>query len=616
MGKLASEIIANKQRSFDDLATKRALWDRVEELFHGQLNDLNSQQSASKVFDPKLSTLTIERGYRVMAQLGVGKVRGISTNDIGDAKLKNLLLEKYVIPNANAQFDVLTKFRMIDIYSNLYGNMFALIDQDVKRNGYVGPDFWILNIRDVFPQMGAVSLEDSDEITIRTWKPLSYFENLKKSDGFINIPKILEKLEKQAGSKQNRDADNNSKRNQDQYPGENPGVGKGFYEVLTRFERDRWVDVVVDADMEFRDQKNPHDDEDLPVACKYSIPLLDDIMGMGDFERGGSMQQVVNSTWNLYLDAVKMSIFPPVIINKDNVASPSSFKPLPGAQWLARGNVNNVAQPIQLTPAGINTFNNTYQVANAAILNLFGTTDTAVTAQTDAGFGKTPQAIQAQVARENTRDNADRFYMEQFVTKVMKKMVNLMCKNQTGSVAFRMFPEEIEQLARDYPEIKDLYNEKTGKLTVKKGRKNVMYDYEIVSGSTFAVDQKAQQDNLQMFMQMYLQSQTPNGNMFVETLKQEGYNFKFGELFKKIFSNSGIQDWDKILQEMNTEEMGEGVLNQHAQEFMQVLQGLTQQNIGAVPPQPGQIDPMGGQIPMDQGVAAMQAQGQEQMPVI
>jgi hypothetical protein len=51
------------------------------------------------------------------------------------------------------------------MYSNIYGNMFSLIDWDVKPNGYVGPDVWMLNIRDVFPQVGAVSLEDSDMLS-------------------------------------------------------------------------------------------------------------------------------------------------------------------------------------------------------------------------------------------------------------------------------------------------------------------------------------------------------------------------------------------------------------------------------------------------------------------
>src|SRR3989304_8510883 len=157
---ITQQIKTRQQAAFDSLKQKRILWDRSEQLFHNQLNDEISSERKSQVFDPKLSTLTIERSYRVMAQLPTGKVKAISKNDIGGSKLMNLLLDKWVVPNANAQFDFLTKLRMIDIYSNIYGNFFALVDWDIHKNGYLGPDIWLLNIRDVFPQVGAVSVED------------------------------------------------------------------------------------------------------------------------------------------------------------------------------------------------------------------------------------------------------------------------------------------------------------------------------------------------------------------------------------------------------------------------------------------------------------------------
>ena len=386
MEKLRDQILTRKGAAEDSLVTKRDLWTDVEKLFHNQLVSSIATGSKSRVFDPKLTTLVLERGYRVMSQLPTGKVRAISTNDQATSTMMNLILDKYIVPHANAQFDFLTKLRMIDIYSNLYGNFFALVDWDIKKNGYIGPDLWLLNIRDIFPQVGAVSIEDSDYIIVRTWKPLSYFEGLSKQNGFKNVGKIITKLKDLSGSKQNRSDDEKSAREKNQYPSAIAAKEAGYFEVLTQYEGDRWVDFCVDADLEFRDIKNPHENGELPVVCKYSIPLIDDFMGMGDFERGKSMQMVVNSIWNLYLDATKMSIFPPMIINKDNVAAMSSIKYGAAEKWLGRGQVSNVAQPVNLSPKGIETFNNTYQVANAALLNMFGTSDTTVTPQTEACF--------------------------------------------------------------------------------------------------------------------------------------------------------------------------------------------------------------------------------------
>lgn len=586
MGQLVSEIKTQRNAADEYLKQKRKVWDSIEELSHGILTDQVSQALKSQVFDPKLFTLNLERSYRVMAQLQTGKVIGVSRNDMGDAILKNLMLEKYVIPNANAQFDFLTKMRMVDMYSGMYGNFFTLIDWDIKRNGYIGPDVWLLNIRDVFPQVGAVSLEDSDYVIVRTWRPLSYFENLRKDKDYVNIDKIIEKLKSKTGSKDQRDSENLSKREQNEYSDTPPAKGKGYFEVLTRFERDRWVDICVDADMEFRDIKNQHDDGDLPVKCKYSIPLLDDFMGMGDMERGASMQKTINSVWNLYLDGVAMSIFPPVLINKDNIASASSFKYEKLAKWLVRNQIDNSVRPMQLSPQGIREFNNVYQVATASILNMFGTTDTNVTSVTDPGFGKTPQALQMQAQRENTRDNADRFFMEQYLKQVMKKFCNLLAKKQSTAIKVRLFEPEIEDLARSYPEIKESYDEKSGNLTVKKGSGNEIYDYEIVSGSTYAVDQKQEQENLGQLLSLYQAAQTPQGNILVNDLKQQGYEFKFGELMKRIISRSGIQDWDKILTEMTPQEQADHTLQSDAQRFQEALNQMGGQ--GQVPVTPGQ----------------------------
>lgn len=586
MDKKQHIILQRKQAAEDLLKTKRAGWDSAEKLAFNQLGDRVSAGTRSQVFDPKLSTLTIERSYRVMAQLQAGKVRGISKNDIGDATLKNLVLEKYVIPNANAQFDFLTKMRMADLYSNIYGNFFALVDWDVKPNGYVGPDIWLLNIRDVFPQVGAVSLEDSDYVIVRTWRPYSYFEKLKddKKD-YTNIDKILTKLKDKSGGKQNRDnSTGTSKREQLEYPQSEPSVNTGYFEVLTMYERDHWTDYCVAANEVFRDRKNPNDDGELPVVCKYSIPLLDDFMGMSDFERGGSMQKTINSAWNLYLDAVKMSIYPPILINKDNIASMGSLTYTAAAKWLVRNQINNSATPLNLTPQGISTFNNVYQVATAAIMNLFGTTETNSTAATDPGFGKTPQALQMQQARENTRDNADRFYMEQFLTKVMKKFCNLLSKKQSSAITLRLFKEEIDQIARSYPEVSDNYDEKTGKLSVKKGSGSELYDYEIVAGSTYAVDQKQQQQNLGQILSLFQASQGPQGNLLIQQLEKDGYKFNFGELFKRIISSGGIQDWDKILTEMTPQEQASTVLNADNQQFQQALSQMSSINQTPVDP--------------------------------
>lgn len=587
---IKDEILTSKDAAEKNQDAKRLQWDAYEKLFHNQLADAISNKTKSSVFDPKLATLVLERSYRVMAQLATGKAKGISKNDIGSGLLMDLIIDKYVNRNANAQFDLLTKFRMIDMYSNIYGVMYALVDWDIKRNGYVGPDLWMLPIRDVFIPAGSISASDAEKVIIRTWQPLSFFERIakQKREGYKNLSEIVTKLKDKSGTKQDRDAQQKTEREKDKYPNQQVPRREGFFEVLTQYEGDRWAEVCVDADLVFRDTKNPHDNGEIPVVEKYSIPLLDDPAGMGDFERGYSMQQVINSSWNLYLDGIKLTTSPPVILNKENMAVPSSFSMTPGAKWIGRGNIANVANPINLNPQGISSFNNTFQAANGSLLNLFGTTDTTVTQQLDAGFGKTPQALKMQNQRENTRDNADRFFMEQFLQKVYKKMVNLISKKQSSAIAIRMFQPEIEDLARTYPDIKEMYDEKTGKLTIdKKKTGSTMYDYEIVSGSTYSLDEKSQQENLSALLQMFI-GNPQIGMQIRQMLEQEGYEVKIGEMVKRAFSKSGIQDWNKLIVEKTPVEQVGSVLNAHNQQFQQALQQAMTGGMNQTPADPTQ----------------------------
>jgi hypothetical protein len=570
------------------LQTKWGKWDTLEALFHNQLSDSISAGQKSQVFDPKLSTMLIERAYRVMSQNPIGKVVAISKNDQGAEKMMNLIVEKYVLPNANSQFDFLTKMRMVDLYSNLYGGFFVLVDWVIKNNGYIGPDMFLMNARDVFPQVGAMSIEDSEYIITRTWRPISFFESLKKDKGFDNIGTVIAKLKEKASSPKI----DKSKRNEEEYPDESGVKGKGYYECWTMYERDRWVDYSVDADTIFRDIKNPHENDELPVVCKHSMPLIDDFMGMGDMERGETMQQLVNSTWNLYLDTVKMSLMPPLMVNKDYIASDSSIKWGAAEKWLVRGPQGSTAiQPINLNPQGLTTFNNVYQVANASLLNMFGTTDTTTTRQTDVGFGKTPQALEMQAVRENTRDSADRFYMEQFAKQVIKKMVNLVSKKHSNSVTIRMFEDEINELVKAYPDIQEMYDPNTGKLTIDRKRfGSLLYDYEIVSGSTYATDQQTQQNNLSQLLTMLISQP-----QVMQSLSQEGYNFKIGEMFKRMLVNSGLNDWNKILEIQKPEEVDENVFNQDKLQFLSAVQQM--QGIGQIPEQPDQSQQLPVQSP-------------------
>jgi hypothetical protein len=601
-----SNIVKQRRQAADDsLVNKREMWKEHENLFLGNLDDKISDSTKSKVFDHKISTYIIESEARVMAQVPVGKVKAISKNDMGASALMNLILDKYVVPNANAQLPFLVKLRMLHRMSKIYGNAFYMVDWDVKQNGYVGPDMWLISPWDIFPQVGATSLEDSEYIIVRSWKPLSFFEKLRKADGYKNLDTVITKLKQSTGDKQSRDSDSKTQREEDMETGVSGTKGDGFYEVLSMYERDRWVDVVPAAEYTvIRDGKNRGIEGELPVGNKWAIPMFEDFMGMGDVERGKSMQYVMNSAWNLALDSAKMSIFPPVIFNKD-IIIPSSIKRVAGANWIARGNPQLAAQAIQLSPQGIQTFQSIYQSANAALLNQFGTTDTTISSNIDNSFGKTPQALKQQAARENSRDAWDKFYIEIAINQIMKKMVNLVSQKQSSAISVRLFGEEIKTLFKKYPELQSQYDPKTGDLKINKSQTgSVLYDYEMVSGSSFAVDKQAQQENILALINLLLQNaqmgQQGITSPFLELLKVEGTSIKFSKLLTSLVSEN-INNWDEIVDSQDSEktpaEEDDAVMEQHKQQFMDLVAKIDEGDISQIPPTQGVSQDMPQQMP-------------------
>lgn len=599
---LTKTILSRYDAADKYLETKRERWTDYEKLFNNELQDSISALTKSEIFDPVLSTMQIERSNRVMAQLMTGKFKAMSKNDEASSKLMNMTIDKYVLPNANSQFDFLTKCRMIDLYSNIYGNFFAFVDWVAKEDGYVGPDMWLINIRDIFPQVGAVSLEDSDYVIVRTWKSLEWFRSIENTEGYQNVKTVIRLFSDRAGEKMDRDFKDRTSREYQEYQEAMEAKKSGYFKVLSMYERGRWVDYVPGADTIIRDMDNPNEDGELPVVCKYSLPLLDDFMGMGDSERGKSMQMALNGNWNLYAGSIKMSIFPPVMLNKQAIAAQNSIKWGPAEKWLGN-NSSNFAQVLNLTPQGVQTFNNTKQSIYASLQQQFGTSFTNATTEDSTLMGKTPQALKMQVAREGARDSADRFYMESFLTKVMKRFATLITKKQPKALQIRLFKDEIDELFNQYPEFEEMYNEKTGKIKIGKNQfSNTLFDYEIVSGSTYLADKKEQQDNLTATLTLLTANMQPNPQTgevtspMIERLKSEGREVSVSELVTRILSNSGVQGWDKILPDLtNGDKEGfktQQMLAQQKQQFDQAIAQMMQPTTAQIPPEP--MPEMGG----------------------
>ena len=431
--------------------------DEKESMLLGKnLDKLSTQRSSkSQVNDQRLSTIIWERSARVMAQLPSGKIRALTMHNRGKGELMQMVLERYILPNANNPQDHLTKLRMLDLYSMVYGSMPILYDWQVT-DGYVGPNSWIKPIRHVIYQPGKVTIPESDWTGIRSYVSVGWLKKQRQGEKAWNRQSVQYVIahSKDAG-KDPAGSDYRSfiERNRMLSAGATKG-DQALIELVTFYESGKdghWVTFCPDFDwVMLRDIENPHGNGKIPIILKHCFPLIDSMIGLGDFERGKTLQYAMNSLINLYLDGVKFSLFPPLKVVGDQVASRSSLLWEPGQKWELKR--QDAVEMLTVAPQGLATFESTYSFMIAALLNQNGTTDTARSAETDPGLGKTPQALQMQAQREGARDAWDRRMMEQTIEELYNAYIDLSCRKQEKPIKIYLLKDEIATLRNQFPE--------------------------------------------------------------------------------------------------------------------------------------------------------------------
>ena len=572
-----TELVDLRTQSFNSLVQVRNTWTDKESLLIAQNADSFSKNSTrSRVTDAHISTLVFERAARVAAQLPSGKVYALNNKEDGADDLMNIVLQKYIVPNANSGGDLLTKLRMSGIYASVYGIQPILYDYRIDDE-YIGPDAYLIPVRHFYPQPGKNSMQDSDWAMVSTIVSVRWLEQrIKNSKTWNkqNVQDLIDKAKQGSAPSYNRDGNKRSVIEISRETG-TPMVGKGKaarIELITKYERGRdgrWLTYAVDyPDCGIlRDIPNPHKSGKIPIVVRQCFPLVDSIWGLGDFERGMSLQKAKDSLINLYLDAVKLSIFPPIKMDLSAV-TPSTIRQEAGARWLMKD--LNAIQPYETNPQGLQTFQSTYQFLTGGLLNQFGTTDTNATARSsgDTAFGKTPEALQMLQSRESARDNWDRFMLEKCVEELYDGMINLLGENQEKPINFHLFDDDIEDIMQSFDiDTVDKFmkpiNSKVAKVSIPKSIIGGKYKFQVDANSSTTDDQKGQVQALQTIMTMYMQGK----QVIDQSMQVEGMEFNLAQAFKQFVINSGVNDWDSIVEELNDDEKGKNQLIQQMPQF-------------------------------------------------
>ena len=547
-------------------------WEQKEKVASGLLASMSENKFKSKVNSNALMNLVIDQASRVMAQLPTGKVKAISKSDKGKSYLMQCVLEKYILPKANTQWDMLTKFRIIEMYSLIYGSMPALVTYKVSSN-YVGPDLEVLHPRNVRVQAHKYSIEDADYVFVNTIVSITFLTGILKRKETVYDKKAVKDLIEACKDKRPSidEEDKTYEQKQDK-----SDVDKNQITLTTKYMRDRWIVYSREHDIIIRDSVNPNGDGELPVVMKYTYPLLDRIYGLGLFDRGKSISFAIDSLTNMYLDSVRFSMVPPTVVNKNGVV-PSSIKMVPGAVWFET--MPNSIRQMNVSPIGTNTYQAVSQVLKSQLLNMAAATDTTVSRGDDIEMGKTPEAIRQQRDRQGARDNWDRGMMEKFVEKVYSKMVSIMAKKQVVPIDVEIFDEDIQKVQEKYPDA-NLEVFESGETAILKvnpedlndEEKSVKYKFIIDNGTTLRKDESIQNETLLAIINAYA------GNPAIEqAMQRDGQRLNMAEVYRRFVQTSGVDNPEGLFEDIEEEEpMPEEMMPEEMMEQMQEEQLPTQ----------------------------------------
>lgn len=483
-------------------------FDAYEAMLTSKVYDSVSKKvNRSSITDSYSATLAIERAARVMGKLPDGIVEPAFKKDAGKAVLLNILRQKWIYPNANAQRNFFEKLRLWQLYSSVYGYMPMFYDWNVSNTGYVGPDCWLWNPRNLVPQQGRASIADMDYVTSLARVGKSTLEKwLEDEEGGWDktvLKELIELADKEETTSQDDKRDTKVERDRS-----SSDLKKGI-QIATRYEageEGRWISFAPEHGCKvLRDIPNPHKNGRIPFVIKYSQPLFDSFYGMGDFQRAKPLQFARDGLTNFYFAGIKTNLSPPIVVNANGVLKHTLDMTKP--QPVIMETLPNSVRRLETSTAGLSTYQAAQSQLTGSLLSLYGTQNASIPGAEalNPSQGKTPAAVNMYSNKEASRDGQERAYLESAIEELTDGFFSLVSNINTEPIPVNFFADEIETLQRQgYDDVMEMLEvNETGdmaSMTIKpESLKGVEARFKISTGTTEAENrQKKVEDIINM----------------------------------------------------------------------------------------------------------------------
>lgn len=563
-------------------------FDPYEAMLIGTVYDsVSNKTDGSKITDSYAATLTRDRADRVMAKLPDGTTVSVGKADTGKALFMDIIRQKWIYPNANAQRPFAEKLNLWQLYSSVYGYMPMFYDWNISNTGYVGPDCWLINPRNLVPQQGKVSIEDMDYITNLVWLSKKKIEDIianeSKGDGWDRaaLTELLASAEKTTGN----DTQKNTFVERDRNP---QGSKKGIC-FATRYEAGpdgKWCTFCPDNGfIQVRELDNPHKNGRIPFVVKYSQPLFDSFYGLGDFQRAKPIQFARDGLTNFYFANLKRNLAPGIIVNANGVVKHTLDVTKPNPVLMET--IPDSIRPMPTNTAGLQTYSAAQSNLTGSLLTLYGTQNASSPGSEtlNPSQGKTPAAINMFSNVEATRDGAERRHLETAIEQLTDGFSSMIVGIGTESIPIDLFAEDIKEIAKSAPDLNELFDgklepDKTGtSATLRidpKVLKGVEYRFNIEPNSTAKINKQEQLQELETFVDNLGKFQ----NIFKDDSRIDFHPEKIAEAYASLTDIPGASEFVSV---NNGPSPQEQQMQQQLQEMQQKLQAA-EQKAQAKPP--------------------------------
>lgn len=426
-------------------------FDAYEAMVISQVFDSVSRSvDGSKITDAYATTLAKERADRVAAKWPEGVTESVGKADAGKAAFMDIVRQKWVFPNANAQHPFLEKVNMWEFYKDVYGYMPMFYDWNISPTGYVGPDCWLWNPRNLIPQQGKTSIADMEYVTALTWvskKQLEKFkeEAKKNKDSGWDYDALVILCEMAENEKTDQDYEKDTQVSRTRTPN---AVRKGIC-LATRYEAGEdghWMTFAPDHGcVQVRDIPNPHKNGRIPFVINYSQPLYDSFYGLGEFQRQKPLQFARDGLTNFYFTGIKNQLIPPLVVNANGVLKHTvDYR----AGGVIMETLPNSVRTLDVGATGLNTYQAAMSSLTGQMLATSGSQNASLPAaeSLNPSQGKTPAAIDLYSDKEASRDGANLRHLEAALEQLVDGFNSLIVNVGTEEIPVQLFAQDIEEI--------------------------------------------------------------------------------------------------------------------------------------------------------------------------